>query len=236
MRLLICISLCIHFPFFFFFILLIFPGSNTNKPGSISERDVSSDLCQRRCLFKKWRKKKGSYFVWCKDSQNTNANKKKGSRPPPAARGWSLTSYRCDVVWGRFMNLCQRVEDLFVFLTFFFFQLQYWYCCFLQTLHWRHGNCSLQLQHPDKNTSFNWKKIQSIIFLFYFFYSSESRTLSSSDSACGGKSQKYHGEFSPGFSYRTDMKIFGKKKKFPSSVKLVKDRRTWTRLSLKKFN
>lgn len=67
------------------------------------------------------KKKKGSYFVWCKDSQNTNANKKKGSRPPPAARGWSLTSYCCDVVWGRFMNLCQRVEDLFVFLTFFFF-------------------------------------------------------------------------------------------------------------------
>lgn len=119
-------------PFFlFFFILLIFPGSNTNKPGSISERDVSSDLCQRRCLFKKWRKKKVHILCDVKTHKTQMQIKITGSRPPPAARGWSLTSYRCDVVWGRFMNLCQRVEDLFVFLTFFFFQLQYWYCCFL---------------------------------------------------------------------------------------------------------
>lgn len=35
-----------------FFIVLIFPGSNTNNKGSISEWDVSSDLCQQRCSFR----------------------------------------------------------------------------------------------------------------------------------------------------------------------------------------
>lgn len=152
--------------------------------------------------------------MWCKDSQNTNANKKNRIQATACCQGlvFNLLS-----LWCRLRKIYESVSKSRGFVCvfdLFFFQLQYWYCCFLQTLHWRHGNCSLQLQHPDKNTSFNWKKIQSIIFLFYFFYSSESRTLSSSDSACGGKSQKYHGEFSPGFSYRTDMKIFGKKINF----------------------
>ena len=41
------VSASVYTPFFFF-IFLVFPGSNAKNKGSLSEWDVSSDLCQRR--------------------------------------------------------------------------------------------------------------------------------------------------------------------------------------------
>lgn len=170
MRLLICISLCIHFPFFNFFLSFSFFLAQIQTSRAPFQSETSAQICVRGDVYlKNEEKKKGSYFVWCKDSQNTNANKKNRIQATACCQGlvFNLLS-----LWCRLRKIYESVSKSRGFVCvfdLFFFQLQYWYCCFLQTLHWRHGNCSLQLQHPDKNTSFNWKKIQSIIFLFYFF-------------------------------------------------------------------
>lgn len=44
-----CVSASVYTPFF---IIFVFPGSNTNNNGSILDWDVSSDLCQQLCLSK----------------------------------------------------------------------------------------------------------------------------------------------------------------------------------------
>lgn len=57
-----------------FFIVLLFPGSNTNNRGSISEWDINSNLRQQFCSL---RGKICSYTVRCKEPYNTQTNKKK---------------------------------------------------------------------------------------------------------------------------------------------------------------
>lgn len=153
--------------------------------------------------------------MWCKDSQNTNANKKKRIQATACCQGlvFNLLS-----LWCRLRKIYESVSKsrgfVCVFDLFFFFNYSTDIVVF-----YKHSTDAMETVLFSYNTQtkihlLTERRFNPLFFYFIFFYSSESRTLSSSDSACGGKSQKYHGEFSPGFSYRTDMKIFGKKKNF----------------------
>lgn len=80
-----------------FFIVLLFPGSNTNNRGSISEWDINSNLRQQFCSL---RGKICSYTVRCKEPYNTQTNKKKWF-PLPWNKLPMFFSASCSASWWK---------------------------------------------------------------------------------------------------------------------------------------